>query len=263
MPPRIPTEADFAPLSPSLMLSLHWPNPPESTTAFLVLFHGLGDWEGPYGGFARNLALPGVLGISVRGTSPVPASLLGDPGDQSDRRHYHWGDDLNIDPSTGDLDADPGFEKAAKLVMDRLIKETIVQRCGWDLTDIILFGFGQGGSLALGLSSHVRLGPPVVDVSDGQKPADHDKRETSFKGVVSIGGELPRSMVPTTSARRKSLTPVLLCQVFDDDAVDLAKEEFSDVRVVRWKHREIAMPKDRDEVFPIMKFFAERLKAAW
>lgn len=247
MPPRIPKQEDFAPLSNKVNIALHFPSPPESTTAFLILFHGLGDHEAPFANFAHNLSLPGVLAISVRGTSPLPPSLLsdGDDGDQAQRGHFHWGDDLTLNTTTGDLDDDPGFSKAEALIMNSLVRETLIDKCGWEMADVILFGFGQGGSLALGLASKQR------------------GATSSFKGVVSIGGPLPHSMVPTVSgAREKSKTSVLLCQL-DGDAVDAAKKEFVDVEAVRWKRRDVAMPRDRDEVFPIMKFFADRLRAGW
>ena len=254
MPPRIPTEGDFAHLPPALHVALTWPDPPESTTAFLILFHGLGDQEVSFAGFAKSLALPGVMGISVRGTIPVPAAMLGEePG--ATPRHFHWGDDLTLNPKTGDLDTDPGFARAKELVMERLVREILLDKCGWELSDILFFGFGQGGSLALGLASQLRLGPDVVDVTDGEPKVDR----TAFKGVISIGGPLPPSMVPTVSSRSKSKTSVLLCQL-DEEAQDYVKTEFADVTTVKWRGGDIGMPRDREEVLPMMKFFADRLR---
>ncbi len=54
-PPRIPKPSDFAHLSPQLTLSFHSPTPPESTTAILVLFHGLGDSDAAFASFAPDL----------------------------------------------------------------------------------------------------------------------------------------------------------------------------------------------------------------
>ncbi|KAH8882867.1 phospholipase/Carboxylesterase superfamily protein [Thozetella sp. PMI_491] len=268
MPPRtrIPTVADFEPLKPELIVSLAFPSPPESTTAILILFHGLGDSEASFATFAKNLALPGVLGISVRGTSPLPPVLLGEPLTAGPTKHFHWGDDLTLSPHTGELDPDPGFSKAERLILDRLLGETLVQKCGWEPNDLLLFGFGQGGSLALGLASRIRVPPQVEDVTEDGKGGVERKRV--FKGVVSVGGPLPHSMVPSISAREKSKTPVLVChgtasEAVDEDAIDTLKQEFTDVRVAKWKRPDDGVPRNRDEVLPMMQFFAERLRSGW
>lgn len=247
MPPRIPTLADFASLSTSLPHALHFPSPPESTTAILILFHGLGDSETPFASFAQSVNLPGVLAISVRGTAPLPALLL-----SSNDTGAHWGDDLAIDQATGDVDPDPGFERAGSLVMKELVQGVLIGKCGWDLDDIIIFGFGQGGSLALSIASQLRNTGRVVDVTN--HPITVEK--TRLKGIVSIGGPLPPSAIPTISIRDKSTTPVLLCQL-DRDAIEYANKEFSNVKTVNWKRRDVGMPQNREEMFPIMKFFAD------
>ena len=257
MPPRIPTEADFAHLSQSsLPLALHFPSPPESTVAILILLHGLGDSEIPFQAFARNLSLPGVLAISVRGTSPLPPSLL---PDEDGKPHAHWGDDINMDAGTGELDEDPGFGRAAGKVMGELVAETLVGKLGWEWSDVMIFGFGQGGTLALGIAAKLHAGEKIADVTEGSssKPVAR-----ACKGIVSIGGPLPRSMVSTVSSRSRSRTSVLVCQLEAEQAA-AAKREFEDVRVVNWKRRVVAMPRDREEVFPIMKFFADRLNSGW
>ncbi|POR37678.1 Uncharacterized protein TPAR_02119 [Tolypocladium paradoxum] len=261
MAPRIPTEADFAPLAATLPHALHFPNPRESTTAILILLHGLGDSEAPFARFARNMALPGVLAIAVRGTAPLPPSLLLDDDAAADGRgaaHFHWGDDVSLDRRTGNVDPDPGFARARRLVMDALVGDVLVGRCGWDLSDVMLFGFGQGGSLALGLASALRTTSAVVDVTSRDDHRHQDRRPEAFKGAVSIGGPLPASMVPTRTARDKSDTSVLVCQL-DEDRVAAVRGEFRDVRAVRWRRSDVVMPRDMEEMFPIMKFFADRL----
>ncbi|KAL1877108.1 hypothetical protein VTK73DRAFT_8845 [Phialemonium thermophilum] len=275
MPPtRIPTAQDFASLSDVLTVSLVFPDPPESTTAIMLLFHGLGDSEAPFASFARNLRLPGVLAIAVRGTSPLAPGLLGfdDLSDGRGPRNFHWGDDLAMAPGAGgELDPDPGFEKAERLIFDRLLGEVLSEGCGWDLEDVLLFGFGQGGSLALGLASKARVGKRVEEVTtdgDNDHPTTRPQRGRAFKGVVSIGGPLPHSMVPSvTGVREKVRTPVLVCcgsgsgSAVDEDAVELIREEFESVRVVRWKKPDDGMPKNREEALPLMEYFAERLRA--
>lgn len=261
---RVPKADDFKSLSPDLTVALHFPSPPESTTAILILFHGLGDSEAPFASFARGMNLPGVLAIAVRGINPLPPALLGASRTSGPPRNFHWGDDLNLAPNSGGLDADPGFTKATDLIMERLVREILVDKCGWELSDILFFGFGQGGSLALGLASKAREGPRVEEVKE-DKDGKPIETPITFKGVVSIGGALPTSMIPTVSNRPKSKTPVLVChgrscETVDEDAVDVLNREFVGVREVKWKKAESTMPANREEMLPIMQFFAERLR---
>ncbi|PSR85814.1 Alpha/Beta hydrolase protein [Coniella lustricola] len=287
MPPkiRIPRPEDFAALSPQLNVSLHSPSPPESTTAILILFHGLGDSETSFGTFARNMNLPGVLAIAVRGTSPLPPALLGGLSDDIDTsgppRHFHWGDDLTLAAggaggaaaADAALDTDPGFAKAYNAIMTRLVRETLLDGCGWEMADIMLFGFGQGGSLALGMASQVREGFRVEEVKSEEESgsgssSSSNSASKAFKGVVSIGGPLPVSMVSTISARSKARTPVLVCrgracEAVDDEAVEAIQREFVNVREVKWRKAESGMPANREEMLPVMQFFAERLRSGW
>ena len=189
MPPRIPTEADLTSLPHPH--TRHLPTPPAKTPAIHKHHHGGGDSDS-FISFARAMNLPGVTAIAVRGTSPLPPSLLPD----GEGGHFHWGDDVEMDPSTGDISSDPGFVKAREKVLDVLVKECLVEKFGWETEDVILFGFGQGGSLALGLAS--TLANPRVE--------DAGTQNRSFKGVVSIGGKLPPSMGSSLSGRKTART---------------------------------------------------------
>ena len=120
MPTRVPKPEDFDDLSSSLKFALTYPEVPETTTAILIIFHGLGDSEAAFTTFAKSINLPGVLAISVRGVSPLPPALLGLPDSAAPVNHFHWGDDLTLSPSTGDLDPDPGYTKAVDLVLGKL-----------------------------------------------------------------------------------------------------------------------------------------------
>ncbi|KAK4669445.1 uncharacterized protein QC763_203100 [Podospora pseudopauciseta] len=258
MPPRIPSPSDFSQFP---LIQLHPPSPPESTTTFLIVLHGLGDNPVSFCNFPKSLNLPGTYAVTVRGVNPLPQGLVPEPVPENGC--WHWGDDLLLDQRTGELDQDPGFQKAREALWE-LIGGVIVGRLGWGWGDVILFGYGQGGSVALGLGSELRRGQEkrVVDVSEGD--GEGEKRE--LKGIVSVGGALPVSMIPTVGGRGKVTTPTLvLCgeggEVIDDDAEEKLKEEFEDLRVVRWKgRRDDGMPRSREEVLPLMEFFAERLK---
>ncbi|KAL8371763.1 hypothetical protein RB595_001523 [Gaeumannomyces hyphopodioides] len=269
---RVPTRDDFAALTRDgrLAVQLHFPSPPESTVAILVLLHGLGDSEAPFAGFARAVGLPGVLAVAVRGVSPLPPAMLGLPADDAatePTRHFHWGDDLRLDGGGGGgLDPDPGFAAAEDAVLRRLVRGLLVEGCGWDTEDVLLFGFGQGGSVALGLASRLRVSDGGGVVVGGGGGGGESGRNARFKGVVSVGGPLPPSMVPTVSSRAKAATPALLCRArrsegLDDDAVDAVREEFEAVDVAEWRDKaEDGMPASKEEMMPIMRFFADRLR---
>ncbi|KAH6636814.1 hypothetical protein F5144DRAFT_628806 [Chaetomium tenue] len=291
MPPtRIPTEEDFASILPShptfpatqtSPISLVYPNPRESTTAILLLLHGLGDSEAPFTTFARNLSLPNVLSISIRGTAPLPSLLSSsssnDDGQGQQQQGYHWGDDITFSSSSGQLDPDPGFVTARRWIVERLVGEVLVGKCGWEVGDVMVFGFGQGGSVALGLGCWLRseeaeevVGGLGLGLREG-----NGKGGRAWKGVVSVGGALPMSMVPPTGTGKgggggvgKAKTPVLVCcgresEAVDADAEEVLEREFEQVKVVRWKRDDDGMPRSREEVLPMMQFFVERLRSGW
>ena len=66
----------------------------------------------------------------------------------------------------------------------------------------------------------------------------------------------------------KAKTPVLVCcgresEAVDADAAEVLEREFETVEVVRWKRADDGMPRNREEVLPMMQFFAERLRSGW
>lgn len=85
--------------------------------------------------------LPETACISVRG----PKALL-------DLEGAHWGDDIIFDSTTGGLDADSGLKESTEL-LKILIKEVLIDKCGYQPREIVFFGFGQGGMVALSTAS--------------------------------------------------------------------------------------------------------------
>lgn len=119
--------------------------------------------------------------------------------------------------------------------------------------------------------------------------------DLEFGGVVSIGGRLPSDALNPKPSRegeenskgkeksggsgigkekgngpgngkRKNPTPVLLCggskstQV-TRGAVDTLKERFAEVEYVRWQKADDGMPRSREEMLPVMRFLARRLRS--
>jgi predicted esterase len=205
----------------------------------LILLHGLGDTELPFSRLGQQLNLPYTACISIRGPSPVPGLITG-----SDAPSFHWGDDINFDSRTGDIDLDSGYEKSIEIILEQVINNVLIKKCGYKPREVILFGFGQGGMVAL------------------QVAAKNPKIELG--GVVSIGGRLPASFSSSSDAG-KARTPVLILggsrstQV-TRSAVDALKARFGEVEYLKWAKAEDTMPASRDEMMPIMRFFARRLK---
>ncbi|CAK7269286.1 hypothetical protein SEPCBS57363_003526 [Sporothrix epigloea] len=269
---RVPTEADFQSLGSDLAVSLHFPDPPASTTAILLLFHGLGDADSPFAAFARAVNLPGVMCIAVRGPSVLPPSLVADDVDTvtsfgQGPQHFHWGDDLRLD-GAGQLDEDPGFDRAVQLVDGRLIQGVLIEKCGWRYDDVLLFGFGQGGTFAIALAARVavRAGMRAATRMATEQPLH--KTVADFKGIVAIGQAVPSAVTGAPTAAPRSATPLLVCGAAGSEAVsvetlELLGQRLTSVEIAAWKRaskEDNGMPRNRAEMLPIMQFFAKRLQ---
>ncbi|KAF1918644.1 Alpha/Beta hydrolase protein [Ampelomyces quisqualis] len=230
MPGRLPTKADFP---AEVTLSVVPPPASQPSTNVLILLHGLGDTNVSFAKLGQQLNLPETACIALQ----APNGLIMDIGG------FQWGDDLVMDQSNGELDMDTGFQAATRLVLDCVIQEGLINRCGYKAREIILFGFAQGGMAGL------------------QAAASLDGSELG--GVVSIGGGLSH-LLPLKSLERKSKTPVLVCRAtrgskVTESAVSKLKDAFEYVEVKDWKKNGDGMMSNREEMMPIMQFFARRL----
>lgn len=234
--PRLPSKADFP---TNLTVDIIPPTAPQKPVNILVLLHGLGDTQVPFTRLASQLQLPETCCISVRAPSPIPALFTG-----SDEPAFHWGDDVLFDEGKGEIDLDAGFKTASVVLGSRIVSEVLIEKCGYSTRNIIFYGYGQGGMAALS----------VVASS-----------EQEFGGVVSVGGGLPSSF-SSSGAAGKSKTPVLVLGGSRSKEVTKSKVEglkgaFESMEYVKWAKHEDSMPKSREEMLPIMKFFARRLKS--
>ena len=204
--------------------------------------------------------------ISIKAPSPIPALFIGAEMDGlGGGTGWHWGDDILVDNSTGELDLDTGFSAASKL-LGPILKVVLGREngtgegkgLGFAPRDVFLWGFGQGGMVALSLAEAFGV---------------------ELAGVISIGGKiassksampqavdgLPESVVGKKEAGGKSKTPILLCGGHRHTAVTAnvlrdVKERFGSVTYVKWEREGDAMARNRGEMLPIMKFLASRLR---
>ncbi|TVY22877.1 putative hydrolase [Lachnellula hyalina] len=245
--PRLPTPSDFP---PNLTLSI---NPPTtgSPVNILILLHGLGDTHTSFTTLGKSLNLPETVTISLRAPNPIPPIFTG-----SSTPSFHWGDDILFDESKGTIDPDGGFTTTRKVLLDLIIKDVLIEKCHYPPRNILFYGYGQGGMAALTVAASVASG---------------DGEELEFGGVVSVGGRLPASTSSSTAGsgqgkKGKCKTPVLLCggsrsREVTRQAVDALKERFKDVEYVKWAKEGDGMPGSREEMLPIMRFFARRLRS--
>jgi predicted esterase len=250
MAPRLPKQSDF----PSL--TTHTIPPPSSApriSSLLILLHGLGDSNTPYINLAKQLSLPETAILCVQGPAPLPFDIGG----------FHWGDDVIFDAGGG-LDADAGFKRVRELMI-KVIKGA--KSAGWSEREIVLWGVGQGGMAALEVGMLT-----TVEVEDGvgtsggttTENGTHGatKRAIELGGIITLGGALPSG----TSVKTKSRTPVLVCggtsdSQVPDEKVDRIKACYEFVEKTRWRRRGDGMPRNRDEMLPIMGFLARRLRS--
>ena len=228
MAPSLPTPSQF----PST-LNLTVTPPPSSQQAInvLVLLHGLGDTNLSFTTLGNQLALPETTCISLRAPTPLPFDLAG----------FHWGDDIHFDSTDGHMEFHTGFVKVVKIIAEDVIDATLVKQCGYTPRNIVLFGFGQGGMAAL---------------------AAVHSLSAELGGVISIGGPLPTSSI----AKEKSKTPVLALggssnTLITKSTVSRLKMAFDNIEYHKWAKSGDGMPSNREEMLPIMRFFARRLRS--
>lgn len=248
MPTKTPCQSDFP---SNLTVTITFPPSTSTPTSapspnILLLLHGIGDTAAGFAPFGRALHLPETTIITIQAPAPLPFDLGG----------FHWGDDVSFDSRTGALDMDAGFKRSTTLLANDVIRQTLLQKCGYQLREIMILGFGQGGMA--GLSVARELGSAKSDAKDGQGQVSG-----ALAGVISIGAPYALSG-PRAGAKNRS--PVLLVagrdsEVVSDGAVRRTKEVFEFVEVSRYARRGDGMPSNREEMFPVMQFFARRLRS--
>eukprot|EP00753_Platysulcus_tardus_P013921 PLAT3916.1.p1 GENE.PLAT3916.1~~PLAT3916.1.p1 ORF type:complete len:472 (+),score=186.82 PLAT3916.1:1-1416(+) len=206
----------------------------------LIMLQGFGGLHYPFFQLARKMALPqtATLAFSAPMQLPVDAGrgwfpLLDASG-------------LPIAAADGERRRSDGLKAAREQVIALL--ETLVAQRGWSWQRIHLFGYAQGGSVALDVSCHCtgerRLGS-VVSVSGVLLPELHDYYRPLAEKVLAPTLLLLRE---EDAACREGAVPTadIICQA-DETQADL-----------HWRPG-TGMPASEEDMWPIMKHFAEFL----
>lgn len=178
--------------------------------------------------------------MTVQGTAPLPFDLGG----------FHWGDDVSFDSATGAIDMDAGLVRATRILVEDVVRDTLIRKCGYSLREIMILGFGQGGMVGLVTARELGI-------------RNNEQQSGSLSGVISIGAPYPLSGSRVGPTNR---SPVLLVSgrdsvVVSDEAVRRTKQVFEFVEVSRYARKGDSMPSSRDEMLPVMQFFARRLRS--
>ncbi|KAJ4510967.1 hypothetical protein HRR78_005255 [Exophiala dermatitidis] len=197
--------------------------PPNNVPTNVILFlPGLGDTAKNFSSFAKALNLPDALTITLNPPFPLPFPL--GAGDQ-------WSEDLQVDTTTGAIDPDSPLTRAVGLVAKDVIADVLIGKSRYRPDHIHLFGFAPLG------------------------------------GVISVGGYLPLS-TPLAAITSKNRTPVLVLSGSnsplaspDSSPLKRIKSAYEFVTYHQWKKADDSMPKNRDEVLPMMQFWGRRLKS--
>jgi len=165
----------------------------------------------------------------------------------------------------GDLLARPNPTTALDYIAKVL--EHLVNDCGWPAPRIHLFGFAQGGSVAAQAALNWwRRGLEQQQQRQGQQEGEQGQKLDSASlvqplgSVVTVGG--PLLSYPTLSAACP--TPTLVFHrppptepSLPGDALAAFRKGFS--RVIDVKKSGEGMPRSKDEWYPVMELWSERL----
>ncbi|KAG8967501.1 hypothetical protein FRC03_009878 [Tulasnella sp. 419] len=185
----------------------------------VILLHGLGDTHGPFGKLGKSLKLPQTATLALQAPQQIP---------------YLYEDAFQWYPSfdeLGEFIKDPNPSVGVEAVLGAI--EYMISECTWPANRIHLFGFAQGGSVALEVGLRWWR-----------------KNGTGLKSIVSVGGGL----VSYPTMKEKADTRVLLMK---DDGRQVGRG-YENIKQVTLSHS--SMPNNKDEWGHVMEFWSEVLE---
>lgn len=223
------------------------------------------------------MSLPETVCISLRAPTPLPFDL-GHPSpvpstganSSSSAAAFHWGDDIVFDPAKHDAGIDVeacGYGHAVRCVREVL---GVLGSCGYGGRNVIVLGFGQGGSVGLAVARDTAAAAEEKEQEDAQTGESADVNVgNELGGVISLGGALPdeyRISVQKNKSKDKAKTPILVCHGRSGSTITVSKareikDAFENTQIVQWERAGDGVARNREEMMPIMQFFGRRLRS--
>ena len=219
--PRTPLRIDFP---PSLSLSIIEPTNEHEVEHCIVLLHDSTGNEESLSGLAKRLQknLPESAFVLIRGLQAVEGGNSG----------YLW----------ADAPGEPRFIQTSTVILDQVIKDVLMTKCGFQPRDIVILGNGEGGMAALAAAA--------------------SWQGFELGGVISIGGPMPDYVRPEHGVGAK--TPALIIGgalgEINNVALQLIRDSFiyTDADIRKGEHDRV--PETQEQLRPLWDFFAHRLK---
>ncbi|KIO02593.1 hypothetical protein M404DRAFT_1002201 [Pisolithus tinctorius Marx 270] len=216
----------------------------------LVLLHGLGDTHTPFTKLGRSLNLPQTATLALRAPEQIPFLY---------EQAYQWY--ASFDP-LGDLIERPNPTPALDLL--RIVFAHLIDDCNWPSHCIHLFGFAQGGSVAVESTISWWKGELAVTsksrvTESREDDGDRGRTTRQLGSVVTVCG--PLLSYPTLE--KPCPTPLLVFHrgSLPKTALTSFYKAFTQVQEVKGKDngQDESMPRSKDEWEPIMRFWSEVL----
>ena len=174
----------------------------------IVILHGFGDNPGSFTNLPRSWKFEKTAYLLVPGCDIIDSDFSSS-NDSCSKPVFSWFDYFNpITYEWYNESSSESFQSCRKNIkehIDKLIRDHLVKECGWKMDQIFLFGFSQGGTIALEYLFWL----------------NEQNRQASLGGVVGISTQLlgaTRNLIHTNQKHQSSnkknryciQTPVLL-----------------------------------------------------
>ncbi|KAG0164417.1 hypothetical protein DFQ28_010355 [Apophysomyces sp. BC1034] len=158
------------------------PSPDNVDLNLLILLHGLGDTKTPFAKLASKLKLPQTATLAIQAPEPIPYM----------EECYQWYPSFDV--MTGHLLPPTNPQRMKGLTRTRqLITELLrhlIDDCHFQPPNIFLFGFSQGGTVALDIAllGSIRNLGGVVSISGYllEEQASLDKQGNGYDGYILV-----------------------------------------------------------------------------